>query len=140
LCQRIVIAGDPIGRVTVLAFHASDSVVNAAEDGWAWSRMLAQMASGDGDSVRAAGFGHAGAEFVAKQQGKGRKKWSDTPASLVYHSVGRAKGVRQPIAGRRLISGEIGCNVMVVVERRAANCARKQASTNREWQKHSFGG
>lgn len=31
--RRTVIAGDPIGRVTVLAFHASDSVVNAAEDG-----------------------------------------------------------------------------------------------------------
>ena len=31
LCQRAVIAGDPIGRVTVIFFHASDGAVNAAE-------------------------------------------------------------------------------------------------------------
>jgi hypothetical protein len=46
--------------------------------------MLAQMTSGGGDSVRADGFGHAGAEFVAEHRGKRKLAKNGMTGQLVY--------------------------------------------------------
>lgn len=59
LCQRAVMAGDPIGRVTVYSFHASDRAVNAAESRQAQLGYAAQKGSGGRKLLCAGGFSHA---------------------------------------------------------------------------------
>ena len=61
--------------------------------------MLAQLTSGSGDSVRADGFGHAGAEFVAEHQGKKLAKNGMTGQPVYITSVAQKERGNRPQAG-----------------------------------------
>lgn len=60
--------------------------------------MLAQMTSGGGGSVRADGFGHAGAEFVAEHQGKKLAKDGMTGQLVYITSVAQKERGNRPQA------------------------------------------
>jgi hypothetical protein len=138
LCQRAVTTGDPIGRVTVLSRESGPRELRGRS-------MRLKRAGRSSDSplerlpvmeiygVPVGSVMPRGRCCPKRYHSKFRVRWQETvrrTAQLVYiNSVAQEQRGNRAQAGG-LVSGKIGCDVMVV-EGKAANCACKQPSAKR---------